>query len=111
MRVLACGQVPNVGGWFWGGPNGIYLYSAEFFVETALITLTGGATPPGGAFQFTFTNTSGVNFGALVATNPALPLSTWLVVGGVSEIGPGQYHYIDLQAANSPQRFYRIRLD
>jgi hypothetical protein len=50
--LLACGQVPNVGGWFWGGPNGIYLYSAEFFVETALITLTGGATPPGGVAHF-----------------------------------------------------------
>jgi hypothetical protein len=58
---------------------------------------------------FTFVNTPGVGFTALGATNPALPLSSWTVLGGVTEVSPGQFEFADMQAPTYPQRFYRVR--
>src|SRR6185503_4747963 len=37
--VLPNGSVLLVGGWFWGGPNGTYLSSAELYVSPAPITV------------------------------------------------------------------------
>ncbi len=62
-----------------------------------------------GAFQFAFTNAAGASFSALAATNLTLPLSNWTALGSVTEVSPGQFQFIDLQAANNPQRFYRVR--
>ena len=73
------------------------------------IMLTGAKTLPSGAFQFAFTNTPGAFFGVLAATNPALPLSNWTPLGGLTEASPGQFQLADAQATNSPLRFYRIR--
>jgi hypothetical protein len=61
------------------------------------------------AFQFAFTNTVGATFGVLAAADPALSLSNWTVLGGASEVSPGQFQFADLQATNSPRRFYRLR--
>ena len=73
------------------------------------IKLTGAQTLTNGSFQFTFTNTAGAFFGVLVTTNPALPLSNWTPLDGLTEVTPGQFQFTDAQATNSPQRFYRVR--
>jgi hypothetical protein len=64
---------------------------------------------PSGAFQFTFGNTPGVGFTALGTTNLALPLSSWTVLGSVTEVSPGQFEFADMQAPTYPQRFYGVR--
>jgi len=73
------------------------------------VTLTGARRLPNGAVQFTFTNTPGAFFGLLVATNPALPLSNWASLTGLTEVSPGQFQFTDSQASNNPRRFYRVR--
>ena len=73
------------------------------------MTLTGARRLPNGAVQFTFTNTSGAFFGLLGATNPALPLSNWASLTGLTEVSPGQFQFTDSQASNNPRRFYRVR--
>jgi hypothetical protein len=71
--------------------------------------ITSAAKLPGGAFQFGFTFTPGVACAALAATNPALPITDWDVLGGVTEVAPGQFQFNDSPATNSPLRFYRFR--
>jgi hypothetical protein len=63
----------------------------------------------GGSFQFAFTNSIGAQFSVLATTDLSLPLSRWMVLGGVLEIAPGQFMFTDPQAVNNPQRFYSIR--
>ena len=43
------------------------------------------------------------------ATNPALPLSNWASLTGLTEISPGQFQFADSQATSTPRRFYRVR--
>ena len=62
-----------------------------------------------GSFQLVFTNNSGGLFSVLASTNLALPFSNWTVIGGATEMSPGQFQYTDPQATNSPERFYRVR--
>jgi hypothetical protein len=73
------------------------------------ICLTNAALSSGGGCQFTFTNTPGLGFTVLAATNPALALTNWTVVGSATEVSPGQFQFTDSQATNTPQRFYRVR--
>lgn len=77
-------------------------------VPTA-VTLTDARRLTNGACQFCFTNSPGALFGVLAATNPALPLSNWTALGGVTEAAPGQFQFTDPQATNNPRRFYRVR--
>ena len=62
-----------------------------------------------GAVLFSFVNTPGVGFTALGTTNLALPLSSWTVLGSVTEVSPGQFEFADILAPIYPQRFYRVR--
>ena len=73
------------------------------------ICLTNAAKLSGGSCQFCFANTPGLGFTILAATNPALPLSSWTVLGCAAEVAPGQFQFTDSQATNSPRRFYRVR--
>jgi alpha-tubulin suppressor-like RCC1 family protein len=73
------------------------------------ITLTSASQLTNGGFQFAFTNTPGAFFGVLAATNPALPLSNWMSLTGLTELSPGQFQFTDPQATNNPGRFYRVR--
>jgi hypothetical protein len=91
-------------------------YTQRFYcVRTGLITgtaplvLTNGAKVVKGAFQFAFINTPGAVFTVLSTTNSALPLSNWTVLGGVTEVSPGQFQFTDPQATNTSRRFYRVR--
>jgi len=61
-----------------------------------------------GVFQFIFTNSPGALFTGLMTTNVSLSLSNWTVLGGVVETSPGHFQFTDPEAANNPQRFYRI---
>jgi hypothetical protein len=70
--------------------------------------ISGVSNPPGGTFQFAFTNTPGASFTVLTSTNIALPIEQWTSAGAAVENTPGNYHFSD-PTTNSPQRFYRIR--
>ena len=60
------------------------------------------------AFNFSFTNTSGVNFSVYTTTNLT---GNWTFLGYMMESpsGSGQYQFTDPQATNSAQRFYQVR--
>jgi uncharacterized delta-60 repeat protein len=77
----------------------------------APIVLTDATIQPNGAFQLAFTNTPGLSFSVLATTNVALSSVSWTVLGSATEtpLGSGQFQFIDSQATNGPQRFYRIR--
>ncbi len=62
-----------------------------------------------GSFQFAFTNLPGLSFTVVTATNLALPLSNWTVLGPATELTPGHYRFTDPGATNQPLRFYRVR--
>ena len=62
-----------------------------------------------GSVKFDFTNAPGASFTVLALTNLGLPPPNWNVLGPPTEAPSGQYQFTDLQATNSPQRFYRIR--
>lgn len=61
------------------------------------------------AFQFKFTNTSGVSFSAWATTNLASPLMDWTPLGNVTEGAHGRFQFTDSEATSNPQRFYRVR--
>ena len=63
----------------------------------------------GNGLQFTFTNASAADFTVLTATNVALALTNWTVLGEVRQVAPGQYQFTDPQAATNLARFYRVR--
>jgi len=70
-----------------------------------------GAAFTSGAFGFSFTNNSGATFTVFGSTNLSLPASNWSNLGPAVESPPGsgQFHFVDPQASNSVQRFYRVR--
>ena len=62
-----------------------------------------------GVMQLSFTSAPGSTFSVLGATNVALALSNWTILGTAIEAPPGQFQFIDPGATNIPQRFYRVR--
>lgn len=77
-------------------------------MPVAPIVLTNLALLPGGAFQFGFTNTPGMNFTAYGTTNLSLPFTNWPRLGSATEITSGQFQFTDLQATTNADRFYRV---
>jgi hypothetical protein len=65
--------------------------------------------PFSGEFRLNFTNVPGTPFTVLSATNPALPLSNWTVMGPATEVAPGQFQFGDPQSSVLDQRYYRVR--
>jgi alpha-tubulin suppressor-like RCC1 family protein len=65
-------------------------------------------TQSGGA-KMNFTNTPGLSFSILAATNVALPANAWTWLGAATETSPGQFQFADPLATNTPRRFYRAR--
>ena len=55
------------------------------------------------------TNTSEDTATVLTTTNLLLPLTSWTVLGAVTDSPPGQFQFADPQATNRPMRFYRVR--
>lgn len=73
-------------------------------------TLTGVSRLSNGRIKFSFTNLSEAPFTVLTATNVALPVTNWTVLGGPIESAYGQYEFTDREATNYAQRFYRVVL-
>ena len=73
------------------------------------ITLANSQVLSNGSFQFSFTNRPGTSFSVLATTDPVLPLESWTLLGGATEVAPGRFQFIDKEAANFPQRWYRLR--
>lgn len=105
-RVVIHYDAPPATGGDWGP-----IFMADNMAVTpapAPIVITSAMTLSNGAFQVTFTNVPSATFSVLAALTPALPLVDWTLLGGASEVSPGQYQFTDLQATNSSLRFYRI---
>jgi hypothetical protein len=71
-------------------------------------TQIGSVALSNGVFECSFTSTPGATFTVLSATNPALPLSDWSLVGAAAEVSPGEFQFSDPQSPNSPQRYYNL---
>jgi hypothetical protein len=71
--------------------------------------LTGCAILPDGSFRFSFTNTPKVLLYVLATPFPTLPVTDWMVLGGVTEISAGKFQFTDPHATNYTRRFYRLR--
>jgi len=96
----------------WGGNGGGFSYLRSTPAPSAPPTLAGLTLSNNGAFQLTFTNTPGLTFAVLGATNLSLSLTDWPVLGLVTDApsGSGCYRFADPGAGtNRPQRFYRVR--
>jgi hypothetical protein len=63
------------------------------------------------AFQFSFTNTSGLTFSVLATNNLTAPVATWPVIGQAVEnpVGSGQYQFSDPNPATNDTEFYILR--
>jgi hypothetical protein len=111
-NLLPSGKVLIAGGATNGLSSDIHS-NAELFVTAPLpvtnIFLTGPIRLPGGAFRFQFTNSPDASFTALAATNPALPSSSWTVLGAPTQTVSGEFEFTDSQATNFLYRFYRVR--
>ena len=81
---------------------GLNLWSATPIIISSPKTLTNGM------FQFDVHDNPGLTLTVLSTTNVSLPLTNWTALGGVTEASPGMYRFVDTQAANVSQRFYRI---
>lgn len=91
--------------------NGVPGASRLVFVEPPVLQNTVLSNPSrasDGHFGFTFTNSIGGRFGVLASTDLSLPLTHWTKLGGVMEITPGQFQFLDSQATNMEQRFYQL---
>ena len=82
------------------------------FISSAMpgkIFLSNPTRLPNRAIQFSFTNSPGITFTALTATNASSAPGNWQSLGNPIETTPGQYRFTDPQATNAPRRFYQIR--
>jgi hypothetical protein len=73
------------------------------------IMVAGPVKLTNGHFQFTFTNQPSALFTPLTATNLGAPLPNWTQLGGMTEVSPGHFQFIDAQPATNSLRFYRVR--
>ena len=97
---------------------GTHSISANYCSDTVFASSSGSiiAVPPyltgmtvlsNGAWSLSFSNVAGAPFTVLGAVD--LSLSNWEVLGQAIETVPGQFQFIDLEATNNTQRFYRVR--
>jgi hypothetical protein len=83
--------------------------NSELYDSANLFALANVSEDSNTGLQFTFTNTPGISFTVLETTNLFTPAADWAVLGKAAENSPGQYQYLDTQATNASQRFYRVR--
>ena len=77
-------------------------------LERDLAVITSMAKLPDGTFQLVYTNIPYGTNTVLTSTDMTVPLTNWTALGSGTEVSPGQFQFIDPQATNIPQRFYRI---
>jgi hypothetical protein len=85
---------------------------SPFATEQSFTTGGGVLLRPGGynngVYELSFTGTAGANFTVLSTTNLLHNSSNWTVLGSPTEIAPGQFRFLDSQAGNQVQRYYRV---
>jgi hypothetical protein len=93
------GLVPDI-----GAVEGIYN-------SAGIGTLTGTTQLSNGSVQFTFTNFTDTSYTVRASTNLSMPINSWSNLGFAEEMpaGSGQFQFIDQQASNYLQRFYRVQ--
>jgi mannan endo-1,4-beta-mannosidase len=69
--------------------------------------ITGMGPWTAGAFPLSGTGPRGSTYHVLASTNPAQPMASWSVLTNATLSG-GVFTFTDKQAANYPQRFYRV---
>jgi sugar lactone lactonase YvrE len=89
-------------------PTSIAIFPGLKVWSAAPITLRHPKTLADNTFQFDLTENPGLTLNVLATTNLPLSSSNWSILGGAAEISPGNYQFIDSQATNTPQRFYRV---
>ena len=67
-----------------------------------------GLTMTNGAVWFSFTNAPGLSYTVLTATNVALSMTNWSVLGEPVEGPAGHFQFTDPQGATNGQHFYRV---
>lgn len=77
-------------------------------LEQDLAVITSAAKLPDGTFQLVYTNIPYGTNTVLTSPDMTVPLTNWTALGSGTEVSPGQFQFIDPQATNFPQRFYRI---
>ena len=85
-----------------------YKSLASFLIPNPPIILSSRVSG-GGAFQFSFTNTPGKSFTAIVTTNLSLPFSNWTALGSIAESPAGYFQFTDTSTTNNARRFYGVR--
>ncbi len=106
--LLPSGKVLVAAGYYVNGL--VQLSSAELYDSVAApITLVNLLKLPGGAIQFAFIGAPNGTNTVLTTTNLALPAANWTALGVLPEFSAGLFVFSDSQAANGPQRFYRVR--
>ena len=90
------------------GPTSIAIYPGLNVWSASPISLKNPRSTPSGTFQFELSDNPGLTFTVLGTADVALPLTNWTTLGSTVEISPGSYQFIDSQATNSDQRFYRV---
>jgi len=81
---------------------------AQTILATHAPLLAGRLNKNNGAFIITFTNDTGVNQTVWATTNLTLPFNQWSNLLAPVESPMGFFTFIDLQATNNVQRFYRV---
>jgi hypothetical protein len=89
-------------------PTSIAVFPGLNLWSATPITLSNPKTVTNGMFQFDLHENLGLTLTVLGTTNVSLPLTNWTALGSVSEVSPGMYRFVDTQATNFSQRFYRV---
>lgn len=82
-------------------------------VSVSPIQLSAAVISQGSALQnymqLSFTNVPGASFTVLCSPDLALPLTSWVPVGPMTEVSPGQYQFTDPHPATNARCFYSIQ--
>ena len=92
--------------WVKAADNKIYAFKLPVPAAVPYV-LRNSIMMPGGAFQFSFTNTPGTTFSVFETTNLAAPFANWSPLGPATETAPGQFRFTDSPAAHA-DRYYRV---
>lgn len=90
-------------------------YGPIFMADNMWVTpapppiILGDARVVRGAFEFSFSYTPSSTFSVLAAQSPSLASSNWTLLGPMTEVSPGLFHFSDLTATNYTRRFYQVR--
>jgi hypothetical protein len=83
--------------------------SFDDFQVATVLTVTAVGMPLPGQFQLQFTGNPDSNYTVLGTTNASLSLTNWTAQGSVVKLSNGLFQFVDTQATNYPQRFYKVR--